>query len=754
MKTKVTNMYNSFVLLIFVSCLVVTGVHAQHVRLLTANGVPVPEVAVVLSAAGKQNVLLRTDNEGKAVMPASGYPYSVYIKSLRYEAIKDTISKQEDKVIWLYPREVQYNEVVVTGQYTPVSNDNAVQRVEVIDRKKIDAMAAQNLRDVLSNQLEIRIANDAIFGSSMNMQGSGAYGADAKILIDGVPVVGKQNGAVDLSQINLANIERIEIVKGPMSVTYGTDAIAGTVNLITKKTINKKMVAAATAYYETIGTYNVNARVGIAKKRHTLSFDGFRNFFSGWRPEADVRLFDFSKLPADTDRTMLWKPREQYQGCMQYVYKSKNFTTNYKSNYFYEKITNRGAPLLPYNEMAFDNYFHTYRQDNAIFINGDVAPHKHINFLAAYNAYKRVKQVATKDLTTLHETYNDTQQDTSRYNEWNSRATYASTGNELLSYEIGYDINIQHANSTQIDDRKQDMGNFALFASAEFNVANKLTLRPGLRYAYNTGYDAPVVPSLNIMYRPRNTFTIRASYARGFRQPGLKELYFDFVDINHNIQGNTDLRAEQSNNYSGSISHSGRLSYGRYSVNASVYYNDVHDLIMLVMRQGGAANEYTYSNASRFRAKGLQFGADYTLRSFTISVGGSYIGTYNYLSESNAIPGFSYSPELRSSITYALPSLGLSIAAFYKYTGRFFAYMLATDNTVSQTYMSSYHIADMTVSKSFLSKHFTVSMGCKNLFDVQNVANNLVGGGAHTASATSAAIGTGRYYFLQTGINF
>jgi outer membrane receptor for ferrienterochelin and colicins len=80
--------------------------------------------------------------------------------------------------------------------------------------------------------------------------------------------------------------------------------------------------------------------------------------------------------------------------------------------------------------------------------------------------------------------------------------------------------------------------------------------------------------------------------------------------------------------------------------------------------------------------------------------------------------------------------------------------MLATDNTVSQTYMSSYHIADMTVSKSFLSKHFTVSMGCKNLFDVQNVANNLVGGGAHTASATSAAIGTGRYYFLQTGINF
>ena len=67
------------------------------------------------------------------------------------------------------------------------------------------------------------------------MSVQGLSGENVKILIDGVPVVGRLNGNVDLSQINLTNIERVEIVEGPLSVNYGTNALAGTINLITKK---------------------------------------------------------------------------------------------------------------------------------------------------------------------------------------------------------------------------------------------------------------------------------------------------------------------------------------------------------------------------------------------------------------------------------------------------------------------------------------------------------------------------------------
>ena len=57
-------------------------------------------------------------------------------------------------------------------------------------------------------------------------------------MIDDVAVIGRLNGNIDLSQINLNNVERIEIVEGPLSVEYGTDALAGTINLITKSTEN------------------------------------------------------------------------------------------------------------------------------------------------------------------------------------------------------------------------------------------------------------------------------------------------------------------------------------------------------------------------------------------------------------------------------------------------------------------------------------------------------------------------------------
>lgn len=123
--------------------------------------------------------------------------------------------------------------LVVTGQYAPNTIEKATHKVRVIDRQKMDVMSAQNLRDVLTNELNIRISQDNVLGSSMSMQG--ISGQNVKILIDGVPVVGRLEGNIDLSQINLNNIERVEIIEGPMSVNYGTDALAGTINLITKK---------------------------------------------------------------------------------------------------------------------------------------------------------------------------------------------------------------------------------------------------------------------------------------------------------------------------------------------------------------------------------------------------------------------------------------------------------------------------------------------------------------------------------------
>src|SRR5262245_27352752 len=103
------------------------------------------------------------------------------------EKTNENTAAKDDAEKTVAPEDVSINEVVITGQYAPSSAERAVQKIKIIDRKKITDMSAQNLRDVLTNELNIRLAQDNILGSSVNVQGIG--GQNVKILIDGVPMI-------------------------------------------------------------------------------------------------------------------------------------------------------------------------------------------------------------------------------------------------------------------------------------------------------------------------------------------------------------------------------------------------------------------------------------------------------------------------------------------------------------------------------------------------------------------------------------
>ena len=82
------------------------------------------------------------------------------------------------------------------------------------------------------------------------------YFETPQILVDGIPVIGRTNGNIDISQLSLTNIERVEIVKGPMSTLYGTDALGGVINLISAKDTENKFSANGIGTYESVGRYN------------------------------------------------------------------------------------------------------------------------------------------------------------------------------------------------------------------------------------------------------------------------------------------------------------------------------------------------------------------------------------------------------------------------------------------------------------------------------------------------------------------
>ncbi|PBQ30248.1 hypothetical protein CNR22_00225 [Sphingobacteriaceae bacterium] len=651
--------------------------------------------------------------------------------------------------IYLVPSNISLEEVVVTAQYEPTSAEKAVQKIKVIDKEKIQQMGAINLRDVLTNQMNVRLQQDNVLGSTMSLQG--INGQNVKILVDGVPVIGRLDGNIDISQINMNNVERIEFIEGPLSVQYGTDALAGTINIITKKTLTKKLSAGLTSYYESIGTYNLTADLAYSHKKHGLQLSAGRNYFDGWN-SSEPAFFMPKPHIADSTRFKQWKPKEQYFASLAYTYSFKKFNFGFKSAYFDEVIINRGLPLGVYKEYALDDRYFTKRVDNSLSLTGSLSKNWSVNALSAYNYYQRIKRTVYKDLTTLGEevTTGSGDQDTNKYTLLMNRASFIhNSPSSKISYELGYDINNESILGRRIEGQTKNIGDYALFATSEYKLS-KLVIKPGIRYAYNTAYKTPLVPSLNVKWNLSDHHVFRASYARGFRAPSLKELYFEFNDINHNINGNSNLRAEQSDNYSVSYNYNRDIRKCRVKFDVSAFYNNIFNRISL--QQVGTSTEYKYLNVDRYRSLGIQLGSSLNFKRLFLQGGFNYTGRLNELAGINNVPDFSYSPEVQFNGTYKWLKPKLTFSLFYKYNGSLPVYIATTEGTVNGL-SQDYQIMDATLSKFFWKERINLAIGCKNLFNVQTIRSTGVGG-AHSAASSTAAISTGRNYFVKLALNF
>lgn len=723
------------------------------------DGLPIPSAHIFIRNLlnGDEKVFI-TDTSGKATLTDSEILDSKYLISITfigYKKLTDTIQKTESKTYYLLPEKTTLNEVVITAQYAPNSPEKAVHKIKIIDSKKIEAMGAVNLRDVLTNELNIRLSQDNVLGSSMSLQG--VSGQNVKILIDGVPVTGRLNGNIDISQINMNNVERIEIIEGPLSVNYGTDALGGTINIITKKSQKETFTISSSNFYESNGQYNFTGKIGYRKGKELVSISGGRNYFDGWRTN-DKPFYIEQKRIADSLRFKNWKPKEQYFGTLYYGHYFKKIKFGYTGDYFNEEVTNKGMPRLPYYETAFDDYYNTKRINNSLNLNGQISKKYYLNVLAAYNHFQRVKNTYFKDLTTLDEvlTENVSDQDTSTFNDFITRGTMSRTKDSAkFNYELGYDINHETASGLRIKDTEQKIGDYAIFSSAEYKPWKSLTIRPGLRAIYNTAYKAPLVPSLNIKYSTQikgdvnKTLAVRFSYARGFRSPSLKELYFYFVDINHNVTGNENLKAEQSHNFNLSTSYNKTKNEKVLKIELSLFYNNIENMISLAQ---SSATQYSYFNIDKFQTMGLQLQNELSVKHFKIALGGAYIGRYNQLSEQYAAERFSYSPEGRCNLFYEWHKQKMTFGLFYKYTGKLPAYAVNASNDVYKTTMQDYHTADASITRTFLKKKLGLTIGAKNLFDIKNI-NGVAAGSAHSSGANPISVGMGRTYFFKLDIN-
>ncbi len=717
-----------------------------------ATSVPYTKIMYrVLNTQTKNYVLTNINGEVNIPKTNLDTPILIIIDQLGYHVITDTIQANSLKTYKLIPESIMTGEICVTGEYEATTTSQSINKTTIISREDIINSGASTLSDILTYQSNIRIQQDNVLGSGMSM--NGMSGENVKILQNGVPVIGRLNGNIDLSQINLDEVERIEIVNGPLSVNYGTNALAGTVNVITRKNTHPGFKGSMLGMYESVGNYNLTGNLNYTFKKHTFKLSGGRKYFDGWRPDAAFWSYPQETI-ADTNRFLSWNPKLQYIGELNYVTDIKNWKISPYFRYYQEKITNRGYPKSPYFETAFDDYYYTTRIDQGLTVDR-VFKKGNLNFVGGYNYFKRIKNTYLKDLTTLNEnlTGNTSDQDTSLFDLIIARGTYSSSFKNWFTYQVGTDINVETATGKRIEDNKQLIGDYTVFGSAVITILNdKLDIKPGARYAYNTVFRAPVTPSLNLKYQLPKDVQLRASVAQGFRSPTLKELYFNFVDINHNIVGNLNLKPENSLNFNGGVTWIKPIkSRDLFKAEVSAFYNDFQNLITLGLKDDGG---FTYINIGTFSTVGGQGQLSYRTKKMRIQSNLTYIGRYNFVKDENLDP-YIFSPEVSTTASYKLLKDKISINVFYKYNGQLINYRV-NDNDIQISTASDFHILDLSVSTYLMDRNCNLIFGVKNLLNVQNIniSGGSVSGGAHSTSANSQPIGRGTSIFLSMNYQF
>ena len=682
-----------------------------------------------------------SDEKGLLTNPSKNIAI-IRISCIGYNPLSDTISPGRSYELTLSPTIFSLNEVVVTGSFKPQSADKSIYNIKVIDHRKIEEKAANNLKDILSNQVNMTISQDPALGSSLKIKG--LTGNNVKILVDGVPVIGRMGGNIDLSQLNLYNIDHIEMVEGPMSVIYGSDALAGAINIITKENKNSNFGLAANTYYETAGTYNVDGSINFRRKRHSFSASGSRNFFDGFS--------------TDTLRSQPWKPKEQYSGDIYYMYTHDKAKIKYQVSFMRERLWDKGNLLEPRFYTAFDSWFYSKRLTNRLDYERNLDNDLSIRMLASYSFYQRKKITYLKDLSTLDQVQspNPSDHDTTDFNAFVYRFVLGKENPDTkINYTLGLDINYEKGSGKRIIDGNQEIGDYAIFASAKYNPLKSISLQPGLRMAYNTGFKVPPVPSLNIRWEPTQRFNIRASYARGYRAPTLKELYIYFVDVNHNIQPNEALNAEYGHNFDFSLSYNTEKNKKiHYSgIDFGMFYNNMHNIIQLAIRNDiGSSGAYQYINVLNYNTLGYQASLSYNFYPYLdIALGFGHTGTYfSFDEQREKISDYRFSGDINTNIGWYIPSIKLKVSAFYKYTDRSWLFSIDENNEVQTGKMNAYHNLDLTFLRKFYSNRLILSTGVKNVLNNTNISIfGNVPDGAHTSGGGNSPVSYGRLAFLK-----
>ncbi len=671
---------------------------------LTGANIIVKNTTIGTASNGDGNYSLQKLKNGEYVIRVSFFGYETQEKPI---VINDNDLTADFTLI---QTSIDLNAVVVTGTRTEKSLANTPVLTQSISIQELQKKDVTNILDALEFTVPGLEFTSQAQGKSLTLQGIDAQ--YMLILVDGERLAGETYGDVDYSRINMADVERIEVVKGAGSTLYGSNALGGVVNIITKNPVKDLSVAASARFSE----YNTQNQM--------WSFGTKQGKFSNQTSLVLDKTDGYDLIEGDSYRTQEKEDAVVVNEHLKFT-PTENFVLEGNVSFMSKNRDNTSKDLYDRRNENF-----TYGAKGAYFIN----TRSNLNLSWNSDNYKLIDKVTPGEFQSTYNNTNNTARLLGDFNlaDWN----HLTVGTEYITENLT-------APRNNIEDKTNT--DYIVYAQEDIQLGEKLDIIGGARALNNSQYGWHFTPQVSAMYKIWH-LNLRANYSMGYKTPTLKEKYMSFKIPAPGppmfLVGNPDLEPETSNYTSLSA------EYTRQGVSFSVsaYRNNISNMISenldeYTVKPGGII-EYAYQNYAEVLLKGI----DIMLRtkivkSLYFNGAVTFSKKYDQIEdkEFENVRNFSGKFNLDYNLISGNYRLDANIQSNV-YGGKTINLMDETTHKVEAVELETFSLWKLTTTHTF-NTHYYLKFGVDNILDYMDPK-----GGYNTGTP-------GRTFFFGIGLN-
>jgi len=605
--------------------------------------------------------------------------------------------------------ELRLGAIEVVGSRTDVAEAEAAGNVEVIDRARIERSGARDLGEILEEFQGITVSH-SFRGDEILMQGlDPEY---VLVLVDGIRVPGRIGGAIDLGRFTVEDIESVEIVRGPSSALYGSEAIAGVINIRTRRSTEPFELDLATMAGGGAGAViDATGRTGFATDDFSARLSGGVHYADAFRlpPGPDALMVPNNDRPTAGSERMQWNLGGDFRWQVD-PDSELDLRVDYLSRRLSGVDVSAGGAIFDRVQLA--------DQLQVVLGGSHRAGRTRIRTWLAYSLFREQYLNDQRNAVAL----DDVQDNREQLGEMNFQLDQpldflSESGDHRLT--VGYNLLFQELASERLE-RDGRRVRYSAFVQDDWTLldANDMLLVavPGVRLDVDSQFGTQVSPKLALRFDPVPGLSIRASYGRGFRAPSFQELLlrFENTSVGYVVMGNPGLGAESSGSLQAGLDWT---PFEELRLSANYFRNDVEGMITTITLDDSPTGQvFSYANIGSAYTQGLE-----TLVAVRpipeLVLQASYVFTDAIDASANRTLEGRAAHRITGYLSFDHPEWELGATARVAATGERPFYADSNGDGVEEvTFAPWYAQCDLRIWKN-LTRHFEMFVGVDNLFD-------------------------------------